>query len=401
MGIIIKYEIAKVLKKKMTIIAFVIFTGLIIMMSLAGMMGRTYVDGKFFESHMQRNKINRKNGVALSGRKIDSSLIKEVQDAYKDIDMTDRNYLFTEAYKNARKYSGVHDVLMKYAGSGAAIDITEEELYKILKNDLTKGYEDYELSEKEIAYWEEKDKELPDKLTYEYCDAYDSIISMQGCYMIAMLLFFLIAICMGNLFMDEHTRKTDQIVLCTKNGRAKLYFAKVAAGTILVMICTVLYLIIFIMGRIISYGYEGFNAAIQLCMFKYYPYKISVGQVLMLFIFIVLLSCIMTGIITMVLSELMHNSIGAMAIIVGLTFASRLISVPFKTGFLGMISKLWNCMPLNILYIYNGFSDLRLFSIFGIKFTLWQITPVLYILAIIIFILIGKRTFCKTQISGQ
>ena len=103
----------------------------------------------------------------------------------------------------------------------------------------------------------------------------------------------------------------------------------------------------------------------------------------------------------MVLSELMHNSIGAMAIIIGLTFASRLISIPFNTGFLGMLSKLWNCLPLNILYIYQGFSDLRLFSIFGIKFTLWQITPVLYILTIIIFILVGKRAFCRTQISGQ
>lgn len=401
MGTIIKYEIAKVLKKKMTIVAFVIFTGLIIMTSFAGSMGKMYVDGKFFESHFERNKINRKNGLALSGRTIDNSLIKETQEAYKNIDVSDRNYIFTKEYEEARKYEGIRYLLMKYVGSGAAFTITEDELYKGLKDSLTSSYEEYELSDKEISYWEEKSKELPDKLTYEYCDAYDSLISMNGCYMLAMFLMFFIAICMGNLFMDEHTRKTDQLVLCTKNGRAKLYFAKITAGTIVVMACTVLYLVIFIAGHIISYGYEGFNAALQLCLFSGYPYKISVGQVFMLFIFIVLLSCLMTGIITMILSELMHNSIGAMAIIIGLIFASRLVNIPFQTGFLGMISKFWNCMPLNILYIYKGFTDLRLFSIFGFKFTLWQITPLLYILVTIIFIIIGKKAFCKTQISGR
>ena len=259
-------------------------------------------------------------------------------------------------------------------------------------------WEQYELSEEEIAYWKQKDAEVEIPFTYEYATTYQSILGMQGMYMISMLGTFLTAISMVNVFMEEHNRKTDQLLLCTKYGRGKLYIAKIIAGSLIIFVIHVIFLITALLGDFYSYGMEGFDASIQVVMAFAYSYELSAGEVFLICSGILLLSSVMIGIFTMLLAETLKNSVGAMAIIVGLLFMARLVVVPPSFG---MISQIWSYFPINMLKIDEGFMDLRLVDVLGIPFTTWQFAPILYSVLRVFMIWIGYKVYKNYQVCGR
>ena len=107
MGTLISYEVRKILKKKSTVAAFFILFGLhVFAVCISGSPGNTYVDGEFYETHYERNKINRANGVGLSGRKIDEKLLTEMSEAYQKVNWSTTDYMRSDIYKEeVRKYS--------------------------------------------------------------------------------------------------------------------------------------------------------------------------------------------------------------------------------------------------------------------------------------------------------
>ena len=48
--------------------------------------------------------------------------------------------------------------------------------------------------------------------------------------MLCLLWLSFIGIGLANFFGEEHIRRTDQLILCSKNGKEPLYLAKMAAG---------------------------------------------------------------------------------------------------------------------------------------------------------------------------
>ena len=113
MGALISFEVKKILGKKSTLVAFfVLFALHIVFVCISGNLGYTYVDGEFYETHYERNKINRANGIVLSGRKIDEELLMEMTEAYQKIDWSTSDYMWTDIYKNeVRKYSDLENRL--------------------------------------------------------------------------------------------------------------------------------------------------------------------------------------------------------------------------------------------------------------------------------------------------
>lgn len=98
------------------------------------------------------------------------------------------------------------------------------------------------------------------------------------------------------------------------------------------------------------------------------------------------------------LAEVLKNSIGAMAVVVGLLFAARLVPVPPS---LGVLSQAWNYLPINLLKVDEGFLDLRLVNLFGLQLTSWQFAPVLYMVLIGMMVFVGSKVYRKYQVSGR
>ncbi|WP_455717569.1 ABC transporter permease subunit [Anaerosporobacter sp.] len=399
---LVGFEIKKILKRKSTWVAFIVLLLMQLYLALSGNIGATYVDDKFVETHAKRNQIDRKNGLSLSGRNIDDTLLHEMQNAYAKVgDMGSIEYLLSDTYQSeVRPYSEIYTLINSWISdtSYQIFDLTEEELYQIKRNKQENMYEFYDLSEKERAYWDEKEEKLPDTITYQYATAYLSLVDMNGPYMTCMLITFLIAICMINVFIEEHNKKTDQLILCTRYGRQKQYFAKIIAGSLVALIATSIFAGVSIIGNFICYGTEGFNAMIQTTTEFWYSYDLSVGEALIIMLGILILASVLVSIFAMVFAELLHNSIGAMAVIVGGLFAVRLVPIPISFGFL---SQIWNMVPINLLKGNQGFVDLRLVSLFGIQLTSWQFAPILYVILGAIIVLLGKRVYCNFQISGR
>ncbi len=401
MRILLNFEIRKIVKKKSTVIAFVILFALQVILAFAGSIGTTYVNDEFLETHMERNKIDRTNGIELSGRVIDDELLSEMKEAYTKVDWEDSRYRFLEEYQEeVRKYAGLDERISMWGlkKSLLAGTLTEEALYESRKADLESTWEYYELSEKEQAYWQAREAEVEKPFTYQYATAYEYLAGMHGGYMICLIFTFFISIAMVNVFGEEHSRKTDQLILCSRYGRGKLYAVKIIAGSIVTFVGNLLFIAVTVAGNFFSYGIEGFQASIQVALVNFYSYDITVGETVLILMALLLLSSIMTAIFTMVLAELLKNSVGAMAIVIGILFGARMIPMPVSWG---LISQLWNYLPINLLKIDEGFIDMRLVSILGIELTTWQFAPILYVSVIIVLIWIGRRNYINYQVTGR
>lgn len=410
MRMLLQYELKKILMKKSTIAVFlVMFVINLVSVGISGSLGSTYVNGEFYETHVERNRIERENGVELSGRKLDDVLLKEMKMAYQKIDWTSSDYKWTDIYKEeVRKYSDIEyrlkmwglggNLLGETSTAGIAGASTGGVLYAVREQVQEQMYENYFLSDSEVSYWEEKDFAVEKPFTYQYAAAYESFLNMQGNYMICMLMSFFSAVSMVSIFSDEHVRKTDQLVLSTQFGRKKVYFAKLLAGSFVTFGTALLLLLTAIAGKIYSYGWEGFDAAIQVAVAYWYPYPMTIGQACLISSGLLLLSSVLVSIFTMLLAELLRNSVGAMAIVVGLLFAARLIEVPVAWR---ALSQIWNYMPINLIKVDQGFTDLRLVSILGQQLTTWQFAPFLYTGLIVALVIAGGRLYRSYQVSGR
>ena len=98
---LVGYELKKILMKKSAIVTFfILFVLNTVFVGISGSLGNTYVEGEFYETHIERNRIDRANGLEMSGRKMDDTLIAEMKEAYQKVDRSTTDYKWTDTYKN-------------------------------------------------------------------------------------------------------------------------------------------------------------------------------------------------------------------------------------------------------------------------------------------------------------
>ena len=187
------------------------------------------------------------------------------------------------------------------------------------------------------------------------------------------------------------------MILCSRNGKRQLYYAKIMAGILFAVFAVTVMLCIVVVLTLFLYGAEGFSAALQLVA-GWYSYPLSVGEVLLIMLFISVLVVVLTSILIMVVSEKFCSSVAAMAVVMAVIAGSRLIVIP--RGF-PVLSQIWNFLPLNLLKLDQGFLDVRLVSVFGRRFTSWQFAPVLYLILGVVLVLLGRRVYCRYQVQGR
>ena len=389
------------IKKKSTIGAFVILFAFQVIYAFSGNFGSTYVDGEFYETLAECNRKEREYGVALSGRSIDNELLMEMREEYAKVDWADAKYPLSQSYsEGARKYIGVDGTfrmwgLKKALRSG---ELTEEMVYEARQADVESTWDYYKLNDKERKFWQKKEAELKVPFTYQYAMAWEYLTEMQGCYMVCMFFTFFISIAMVNVFGEEHSSKTDQLILSSQHGREKIYIVKILAGSIVTFFANLLFIAVMLVGYFFTYGIEGFGASIQVAIANFYSYDITVGETTLIMIGLLLLSSIMTAIFTMVLAEILKNSVATMAIVIGILFGARIIKLPVSWG---LLAKSLSYIPINLLKVDEGFMDLRLVSVLGVELTTWQFAPFLYVVIIAILVVIGRRTYMNFQVTGR
>lgn len=363
LGTLYKFELGKILKRKVVWITIVIILLLILGALAADSLGSYYIDGVKVDSNFHMNQIYKVDQQKLDGRLIDQELLEEMRDGYgmipEDALNGARHYIGTEEYQTyARPYSAIFN----FARSAGQMTISEameweadeQELYQRRQNVIEENWEENFLTEREKDFWREQEKKLKWPITFRFKEGYWHLL--DGTYTNGVLILLAAAICLAGVFPEEHNRKTDQLILSSKYGREPVYLAKLLAG--------------------ISFA-AGFSVLV---------YGMAI------------LAAILVGIFVMLLSELFRSSLGTLALTVGLIILCMFVSsLPERYR---VLSQAWSYLPSNAVAVWNIF-DCRTVPVFGQILVFWQAVPILYAILGGALAVIGKKRYVSCQVSGR
>lgn len=361
MGTLYRFELKKMLHQKVLWVAVLLMTVVLLGTGLADV-----IVGKAERSMGSRQ---------FSGREIDDSLLKEVQEAEnQDAYIVFCNFI-TFCMENAEH--GLVDAEQVYTARKEANERYMDESY---------------LSEAEKEYWREKESEIKKPFTYYYEEGYAGIYT--SIYVANFMLLILTAIAVCGIFADEKISGTDQIIFSSVQ-KEKLFAAKILAGFSMGVLLA-LYLFAALAGCSFGiYGLSGFDAPLQIripgCMLN-----ITIGESCVYLFMLFLIAAIIYAAFAMFLSQVLGSRSAATAIMVMGLFLSML-NIPEK---LGIFSKIWRYLPGAYIGSWT-FTEYRLISVFGRFFNNLQAAPVLWLFASALFLGVTKAAYQHYQVRGR
>lgn len=399
--VLCRYECKKLLNRKIVWISFALCVAAITVSLCIPFLGSYYAGGELIDTNFNRYQTDKRYSEALSGRAIGQELLEETIAAYRKIPYVEgMSYALTDEYQQyARPYSAIFKFILETTNMRTA-DIfltwepSEDDLYTRRQVWLKSEWEDSGISKSEMDFWQEREAQIEKPIVYQYHEAYERLIS---CYQtVGLLVLMMIAICLSGVFSEEHTRKTDQIILCTPLGRNLGYWAKMMAGIgFAVISASLLSFLTFVMA-VSLHGAEGFDAAFQL-IYTRSSDSITCGQAILIAFGSMLFTAILTSIFVMVLSEMLHSNVAALAVSAGLLIMAMLIAVPEQYR---LLAQIWDWLPWCFLAPWNVFGKYTL-SVFGYYLTSWQAVPIIYLVAGIVIAILGKTVYQRFQVSGR
>lgn len=396
-GTIYKYELRKIAGKKLFIICFILCA----VISLSGFyfryMGNVYIDGVMIDTNANYHKQDIAYAKALDSRVIDDTLLSEMVAAYRKVPYVEgKHYSGTDEYqKYARPYSAIFNFVRQCGDYGTAYLMyewqpSEADFYAKRGEMLEKSWNDLFLAESEKQFWRKKEAAIPKPVTFYETTAYDE---MFGVYQTAaIMLLIVISICLAGVFANESSRRTDRIILCTKNGRTTLYLAKILAGiTVCAGSALILSILIWIAATSL-YGFSGTNAAFQF-IFQYSSLPISCLEAILIAFAILIVTSVMFGVMVMLLSLITRSSIASMAISIALIVGGMMVSIPDDFR---VLCQLWDSLPWVFNMVWSIFSE-RTFPGIGTRLTPYQAVPVIYLAVGAIFSAVGGIVWKRIQ----
>lgn len=398
-GTLYRFELRKLLKKRIVWICAIIMLALAVVMPAAPLLGDHYVETAKAGSNYEAYQVDRAYQLQLDGRRIDQTLLEEMQAAYAKVPMGVERYSLTQEYQTyARPYSEIFNFVRQVTGMTVAQArqwaADEDELYAWRMEETERDWQECRLTDAEMKFWRAQDERVEKPIVFRAKESYWSLLSVA--YTMGIMVVLITAICLSGVFTDEHARRTDQLILSSRYGRAPVYWAKVLAGISLSCFLSLLTSAVAWLVMLLLCGAEGFDAAFQLIR-PHYSYPLSAGEAALIAYGVVIACGIVTGAFTMMLSEALRSGIGTLAIVAGGVLLGMFVYIPEHYR---VLAQLWGCLPGQFAAIWNVFSVWTV-PVFGKIFPVWQAVPVIYMAFAVIFAWIGKKIYTGYQVSGR
>lgn len=377
-----KFELRKIISRKIVwVTGGLLLVGLLIWGVASAILpqNREYSDSSL--NGYVANRAEQEAAEQISGREINQTLIDEMRLAYE-------NFIFNGNYKEALPYLDVYNLIGETLGTQASAEILEcdseafyEKLNAQLEANIPTGLNASISFDEPIVY-------------HGYFDGWRQIADMMK--LIACMEIMFIAICLSTVFTIEHTRRTDQVILCTHLGKKKLYTAKILAG-LTVGIGFTLLLSLLMFGIIaFLYGFDGYDTILQFALLR--PFELTVGQAALILVGLSFAGAALISVFTMMLSEVTKNSIATIGVITGVLLVTMFImEMPAN---LKLLSEIWYLLPSNLVSL-NGALHYSMFHVGVSPLATYQYAPIVYLVLTVIFALIGKFTYNRYQINGR
>ena len=398
-AVLTRYELKKLFQKKILRVTLIVcFLGILFSL-LFPLVGDYYVDKVFIDTNYNMHITDQGYRKALDGRAIDQTLLEETIEAYRRVPMDRSPYSLTEEYQvYARPYSEIFNLIRTWTrlepAAAAAWSPDESALYAAMEQTMRNAWGNNYLTDGEIAYWQSRLDTLKTPFVYAHHDGYGNIL--EAFLTVGFMMLLYTAIALSNVFPDEHTHRTDQLVLSAALGRNTVYWAKLTAGITAGVIGALLMTLLTWSASLGIYGTGGFDMPIQLFTTSYAG-KLTIGQACLIAYGCLMVTAVLMSVAVMVLSELLRSGIGALSVTTAMLLASALVQVPPQYRLLG---QLWDYLPTGFLAMWNVF-DCRLIPLFGMQFTPYQVVPVIYLIAAVLLSILGKTLYVRYQVTGR
>lgn len=408
---LIKYEFLKILRKKSTLIVMAVsllVTSVFFIMPY--LQFQTYnQDGvlKKAEGITYEKEQYARYSVPLTSTYV-TETISEVQQLFENPDNVgydgNEKFLIDDAYWNdiAPRESLLDMIAKNYAnpnesaGYNALPDLSSEDnmdFYLARQNKIEKLLNDpsRDLSEKEKAYWRDKNNNVSEPFQYGYYEGWEIFISS-----FELLLFAILAVCIvvAPVFSGEYQARTDAVLLSAKYGKTKLTTAKITASYLFALLAFTLHVITAFGLIFVFFGSEGWNLPVQIANTTI-PYPFTFLQVTLInlgVIYLVLFA--MTG-LTLLLSAKMKSPYLVLIVLVPVLFIPMFLAPNGTAGFYNLFLFL---LPYRA--IIPEFGKYISYQIGGFVLDAFTMRAILYTLITIIMIPIARHTFCKHQVSA-
>jgi len=396
---LVRFELKKILSRKITWIAFGIVFVIMLAFGFYRAVASHEVNGVRITAHeeeMQAKAEEKK----LAGRLVNDELLEDMFTAMATDEAAFQPYrtLYNELVRDLCGSNTLALSRGSVGGAKEALGLSQEEefVYAARRQQIERKLESQYLTDGEKEYWRnvlDNEKSVP--WEYDYYHGVD--FAWVAAYTAIVLIALMLAVSLANLFAEEHQKRTDQLVLCTRNGRKVLCGAKMTAGVLFTMGSTGLVLLATAIPQLIMFGADGWNAPVQLIV-PNSMVQMTFGEMILYTYAVAILASILYCSIILCCSELFRNStVAVMAVIVALVLVPMMVIVPYEYR---VLSQIFDLNPINVIAIWSA-TDYRLVPFFGGYLNVYQVAPVLYTMLAAVFLWIGSRAYLKFQVSGR
>lgn len=413
------YELKKIVKRRIAVNTLAVLTLAVIYINIGGTLNTVHSwndnEGNIITMNGFEWIADQKEKTKeLNGQAIDDELLDKVREAYRNVyreeyqGETGNGYKsmtvvedmgeevseeeIKETVRNQELYNPIYAYIQRLTGFYDAVHmIREETLYEARQDNLLEQeWAFLHLKESERMYWTERENDVMKPFTYGYAKSWDEMLDS---FMYANIMLILaIAICLSSVFADEHLKRTDQLILCSRHGKGRLFFAKAAASITFGAVCSVFMFIIFLLSALIVYGAEGSDIVIQICR-PLCSRSLTMGQAVFLLGGIYIVLGIVYSILAIFLSETVKSAIAVIGIMMGGMLFTMAYQVPYAHRMTSQIYELLPTRILNAEQLWDG----RLVTVFGLHLTNYQTAILFYVVVGVLLIWKGKRIWQKLK----
>ena len=303
--------------------------------------------------------------------------------------------LLNKVYAEDMDWLSMDALSLVYLGEDKAVDRLSPEQAENFDSDLKDFARAMVLREEGLSQAEvEKNLELIDSietpLYNDYFGGYEAYIMSSKS--LALTALFMILLLLAPVFSNEYEEKTDQVILCTKNGKGSLCRAKLFVALVVSLLSAVLVMGLSWLGFLMLYGFQGGRVNIQVvnpgCS---YPFTLL--EACCIHFISVVFASVLFGAFTAFMSARVKRST-APVVVMGtlLTIIPMFIWIPLKSS--GFMYELLKFFPVNSVTFDF---DRSFFEIFGVLFTPYKFIWALSAVLIPLFSLLDAGSFKRHQ----
>lgn len=418
---LVRFEFKKIFQRKVFWAAIIACLGMIAITVLASVSGSSFWH-KAGSDISQFQAMKQDKSTILSGRGyITPELVEKAIRSNQEMISNENNYLINEFGKHLKEDAYIRYILpyepvvnlinvvytddldwlsvdafsLTSVETDQAIDNLTPDSAEHFNTDLKEFMESMVmrqtgLSAKEIEKNMDWIDQIKTPLYNDYFGGYQAYIhSSKG---LALTALFLILILLAPLFSNEYEEKTEQIILCTRNGTGSLCKAKLFVSLTISLLSSVLIMGIGWLSFLVLYGFDGANVNIQMIN-PSCTYPITLLEACQIhFISVMIASVLFGAFITFLSAKVRRRTSSVVVIGTMITIIPMFIWVPLKSS--RVIYNALKVFPVNSVTF--GF-DLCFVDVFGKLFTPYQFTWAISVLLIVIFFYMAICSFKKHQ----